>query len=107
MTLIDFGRITNKLKLNLSAKTAASHGPPTWWILDETIWSHTSLRVNRISGSKNFRSTPQHYLPQPDSEPRRADTRSNPCSVAKRRTRHFKAGASTGCRLTRAMHEFR
>ena len=27
--------------------------------LDETIWSLTSPRVNRISGSKNFRSTPQ------------------------------------------------
>jgi hypothetical protein len=28
-------------------------------ILDETIWSLTSPRVKRISGSKNFRSTPQ------------------------------------------------
>jgi len=30
-----------------------------WSILDETIWSLTSLRVKRISGSKNFRSTAQ------------------------------------------------
>jgi hypothetical protein len=28
-------------------------------ILDETIWSLTSPRVRRISGSKNFRSPPQ------------------------------------------------
>ena len=28
-------------------------------ILDETIWSLTSPRVERISGSKNFRSPPQ------------------------------------------------
>jgi hypothetical protein len=27
--------------------------------LDETIWSLTSPRVKRISGSKNFRSPPQ------------------------------------------------
>ena len=27
--------------------------------LDETIWSLTSSRVKRISGSKNFRSPPQ------------------------------------------------
>ena len=30
-----------------------------WSILDETIWSLTSPRVNRISGSKKFRSSPQ------------------------------------------------
>jgi hypothetical protein len=30
-----------------------------WSILDEAIWSLTSPRVKRISGSKNFRSTPQ------------------------------------------------
>jgi hypothetical protein len=28
-------------------------------IFDETIWSLTSPRVKRISGSKNFRSSPQ------------------------------------------------
>jgi len=27
--------------------------------LDETIWSLTLPRIKRISGSKNFRSTPQ------------------------------------------------
>jgi hypothetical protein len=30
-----------------------------WSILDESIWSLTSPRVNRISGSKKFRSSPQ------------------------------------------------
>jgi len=30
-----------------------------WSILDESIWSLTSPRVKRISGSKNFRSSPQ------------------------------------------------
>jgi hypothetical protein len=29
-----------------------------WSILDETIWSLTSPRVSRISGPKNFRSSP-------------------------------------------------
>lgn len=37
MTLIDFGRITNKLKLNLSAKTAASHGSPQKKFADRRI----------------------------------------------------------------------
>jgi hypothetical protein len=31
-----------------------------WSILDESIWSLTSPRVKRISGSKNFRSSPQN-----------------------------------------------
>jgi hypothetical protein len=40
--------------------------------LDETIWVPTSPRVKRISGLKNFRSSPQkdfcnQYLPIPDS----------------------------------------
>jgi hypothetical protein len=30
-----------------------------WSILDESIWSLTSPRVKRISGSKKFRSSPQ------------------------------------------------
>src|SRR5476651_167407 len=30
-----------------------------WSILDETIWSLTSPRVKRASGSRNFRSPPQ------------------------------------------------
>src|SRR6476619_617596 len=30
-----------------------------WSISDGSIWSLTSPRVKRISGSKNFRSTPQ------------------------------------------------
>jgi len=30
-----------------------------WSISDGSIWSLTSLRVKRISGSKNFRSIPQ------------------------------------------------
>ena len=34
------------------------YGGP-WSILDETIWSLTSPRAKRISGSKNFRSPPQ------------------------------------------------
>ena len=33
-------------------------------ILDETIWSLTSLRGKRINGSRNFRSTPQNGLLQ-------------------------------------------
>jgi hypothetical protein len=31
----------------------------SWSIFDESIWSLTSQRVKRISGSKNFRSSPQ------------------------------------------------
>jgi hypothetical protein len=33
-------------------------------VWDETIWSLTSSRVKRISGSKNFRSPPQKRLLQ-------------------------------------------
>jgi hypothetical protein len=35
------------------------HGGP-WSILNETIWSLTSPRVKRISGSKDFHSSPQN-----------------------------------------------
>ena len=35
------------------------HYGGSWSILDETIWSLTSPRVKRISGSRNFRSPPQ------------------------------------------------
>src|SRR5882762_9315981 len=34
------------------------YGGP-WSILNETIWSLTSPRIKRISGSKNFRSPPR------------------------------------------------
>jgi hypothetical protein len=35
------------------------HCGDPWSILDGTIWSLTSPRVKRISGSENFRSPPQ------------------------------------------------
>jgi hypothetical protein len=43
--------------LRLRSFSSRQEGP--WSILDEAIWSLTSPRVKRISGSKNFRSTPQ------------------------------------------------
>src|SRR5882724_5941157 len=39
------------------------YGGP-WSVLNETIWSLTSLHVKCISGSKNFRSAPQKRLLQ-------------------------------------------
>jgi hypothetical protein len=54
-------KISQKLILGLLCGSVAfqsrQEGP--WSILDEAIWSLTSPRVKRISGSKNFRSTPQ------------------------------------------------
>jgi hypothetical protein len=54
-------KISQKLILGLLGGSVAfqsrQEGP--WSILDEAIWSLTSPRVKRISGSKNFRSTPQ------------------------------------------------
>jgi hypothetical protein len=54
-------KISQKLIFGLLCGSVAFHsrqeGP--WSILDEAIWSLTSPRVKRISGSKNFRSTPQ------------------------------------------------
>jgi hypothetical protein len=54
-------KISQKLIFGLLCGSIAfqsrQEGP--WSILDEAIWSLTSPRVKRISGSKNFRATPQ------------------------------------------------
>ena len=54
-------KISQKLIFGLLCDSIAfqsrQEGP--WSILEEAIWSLTSPRVKRISGSKNFRSTPQ------------------------------------------------
>jgi hypothetical protein len=54
-------KISQKLILGLLCGSVAfqSRQESPWSILDEAIWSLTSPRVKRISGSKNFRSTPQ------------------------------------------------
>jgi hypothetical protein len=39
--------------------TFQRHWEGPWLILDETIWSPTSARAKCISGSKNFRPSPQ------------------------------------------------
>src|SRR5258705_11850965 len=54
-------KISRKLIFGLLRRCVAfqrHYGDP-WSILDETIWSLTSLLVKRISGPKNFRSSPQ------------------------------------------------
>jgi hypothetical protein len=54
-------KISRKLVLGLLCCCIACqrrNGGP-WSILDETIWSLTSPLIKRISGSKNFRSSPQ------------------------------------------------
>src|SRR5467141_990518 len=70
LLLADFvAKVENRTTLKISRKLifrrlccclAIKHryeGP--WSILDESIWSLTSPRVKRISGSKKFRSSPQ------------------------------------------------
>jgi hypothetical protein len=39
--------------------TFQRHWEGPWLILDETIWSPTSARAKCISGSENFRPSPQ------------------------------------------------
>ena len=54
-------KISQKLIFGLLCDSIAfqsrQEGP--WSILEEAIWSLTSPRVKRISGSKHFRPTPQ------------------------------------------------
>jgi hypothetical protein len=54
-------KVSQKLIFGLLCGSVAfqSRREGPWSILDEAIWSLTSPRVKRISGSKNFRSTPQ------------------------------------------------
>src|ERR1700722_5598019 len=54
-------KISRKLIFGLFCCCVAfqRHYGGSWSILDETIWSLTSPRVKRISGSRNFRSPPQ------------------------------------------------
>jgi hypothetical protein len=54
-------KISRKLIFGLLRRCVAfqdHHGGP-WSILDETMWSLTSPLAKRISGSKNFRLSPQ------------------------------------------------
>ena len=83
-------KISQKLIFGLLCDSIAfqsrQEGP--WSILEEAIRSLTSPRVKRISGSKNFRSTPQKDFSQhnpPVSGHRRADP-SLPRCANKRRT---------------------
>ena len=55
-------------------------------ILDETIWSLTSPLIKRISGSKNFRSSPQKDFCNNIPRPR--------CAAKTRIVRHFKNGST-------------
>ena len=74
-------KISRKLIFGLLRRCVAfqgHHGGP-WSILDETIWSLTSPRVKRISGSKNFRSPPQKDFC--NNIPSRADVVGRACQV--------------------------
>src|SRR5450631_1042693 len=62
-------KVENRTTLKISRKSIfgllcccvafqCHYGGP-WSILDETIWSLTSPRVKRVSGSRNFPWTPQ------------------------------------------------
>jgi hypothetical protein len=57
----DATKISRKLVFRHSCRCVAfqSRYEGPWSILDESIWSLTSPRVKRISGSKKFRSSPQ------------------------------------------------
>ena len=54
-------KISRKLIFGLLCSCVAfqCHSGDQWSILDETIWSLTPPRVERLSSSKNFRSPPQ------------------------------------------------
>ena len=90
-------KISRKLIFGLLRRCVAfqrHYGGP-WSILDETIWSLTSPRAKRISGSKNFRSPPQkdfcNNIRQQQTFEERADM-SAMCPIVLKKSANWQSG---------------